>query len=168
MIYIETNNSKEFLDKCLDSTKKDETYKVLLPVAILCIVISSLRKRLKEKKLYHSYVNVELPVSIIFAKMELGGFILNIDLLRQYDGEWKHMIDYFEAKIKKRLMKCPKIPKKCADLNARAPKEVHNVFNLLGLYDKYKAKYNDQTPINQLKTNKEMLEKLMTIDELPR
>jgi len=160
-------NIDEYQRKKDKSPEKDP--EMLVTSLLIYPVMSKLKHLLKEKLLYVSYINVELPVLIIFAKMELKGFTLNRNELNRCIDKWIKLNDKLEILIHNYLIsKNIKTPNE-KRLNVRNPREVRPIFHRLGLYDELVKRPEfriNKKAAEKLKTGKDVLEKMRTFEPL--
>ena len=130
-------------------------------------VMSKLKHLLKEKCLYESYINIELPVLIVFAQMELKGLTLDNRYMTDSFELWTRLNNQLEKRIHERLVKKKIKQQRDYKLNVRAPREVKRILHLLGLYLQYQKETNlPDKVIKSLKTGKEILDKMRLFDPL--
>lgn len=92
--------------------------------------------------------------------MELKGLTLDVLYLDKAIKEWDSYIKLMQKEIKAR--------NNGVEVNVRSPKQVQTLLKETGLYDKYIEAYNIQgVEASELKTGKDILEKMRELDTLP-
>ena len=130
-------------------------------------VMSKLKHLLKEKCLYESYINIELPVLIVFAQMELKGFTLDEEYMKDSFELWTGLNNQLEKRIHERLVEKKIKLKKERELNVREPSKVKEILHKLGLYSQYQKETNlPRKVIESLGTGKEILDRMRLFDPL--
>lgn len=158
--YLQLNDVEAFLANANEVIKGNPQELTTLFRTVLTIpIIVEQRKQLKEDNLFDSYMNVELPVLLLFGEMELTGFTLDVLLARKSKTEWNKLINKLNSKIKERNGDF---------VNVRSPLQVREMFEQLGLYDKYIEHFPlaDGETKESLKTGREILEKVTVFDAL--
>ena len=130
-------------------------------------VMAKLKHLLKEKSLYKSYINIELPVLIVFAQMELKGLTLDKQYMDDSFELWTNLNNELENLIHQRLVEKKIKQQRERRLNVREPNEVKRILHLLGLYPQYQKETNlSAKAIESLGTGKEILDRMRLYDPL--
>ena len=153
--YMEIDQPRNFIKQCLD---RKELSGALGCTLLLYLVMSQLKRELKEKKLYEAYINVELPILTVFADCELNGFTLDSEYREESTTLWVKLVEDLRKLIYKRSGE--------RDLNVRSPELVKKVLKKLGLYAKLRSEYGLSFASDKMNTGKEILEKMRKIDPL--
>lgn len=162
--YLELQQPKNFIQKWREQAEREKELPPLAPTILLYPVLAKLRQILKEKKLYESYVIVEMPVLTIFANIELNGFTFDREYVYECTDTWGKLSTRLNELIGKNGGKV-----RGKTLNVAAPDEVQKVFTSLKIYKAYKEKngLSPNFPDSKLKTGKGILEELKEFHPLP-
>lgn len=155
----------------LAAVSKRKRHSSSFKATLLFPLHDKLRNVLHELELLHSFENVESPVLLIFAEIELIGMGVDKKALEEQRERWTELRDRLEDQAKKLANK--------PSLDVRSPKQVAKLlYTDLKLLTKA-AHLIDTNPIRQeelrksgaiakhLTTSKEMLDKLRQVHPLP-
>ncbi len=146
-----------------DITIEGETYEALEQAARHSIVCDTLYKELSEKEQLKLLQDIEIPLSVVLGSMELSGFLLDSDGLKNYGDELEQRISNLQSEIYELVG---------YEFNLNSPKQLGvALFEKLGLPAKKKTKSGYSTSAEVLEELRDVhpcIEKLLSYRTLAK
>lgn len=125
------NDVQRFLKEAnqLMQDQPEAGYSIFFRTILLYPVMARLRALLRERNLFDSYANIEMPALLLFGEMELTGLSVDVLNLRRSKTNWDALIRKLTLKLKAR--------NGGDEINPRAPGQMRTLLDKNGLYDRY-------------------------------